>query len=237
VINIQYQNAVLDEAVNDQPTAIARKPVPIFWMVGAFAVALVLAAIVVAIGGVSPGNLRMALRVTARWAFLLFWVAYTGRALATLFGPVLTPLARRGREFGLAYASAMLIHIGIVLWIYQLTSRAPLSGVSLLFFLIGIAWTYLLAVFSFGRLAEDLGPTGWRLLRVTAVNYILFAFGSDFVPALINPAPGHHGLLRTADYIFFASMTIAAPLLVVAASARRRLEVRYGRAQLRPAIN
>lgn len=199
----------------------------------AFGVAFGLAAVVLAILGTDPKSLRMALRVTARWAFVLFWVAYAGRAMATLFGRAFAPLARRGREFGLAYAAAMLVHVGIVLWIFQLTSRAPLSGNSLLFFVIGIVWTYLLAVFSFGRLVEALGPTGWRILRIAGMNYILLAFASDFVPVVIRPGTAqHYGFWQSVAYVPFAAMCVAAPLLVLAAAALRLLEVRYSHARL-----
>jgi hypothetical protein len=71
-----------------------RKSIPVLWMGMAFAVALGLAAVVLAIEGIDAKSLRMALRVTARWSFLLFWVAYAGRAMATLFGPAFAPLAR-----------------------------------------------------------------------------------------------------------------------------------------------
>lgn len=204
----------------------------------AFGVALGLAAVVLAIQGIDPKSLRMALRVTARWAFVLFWVAYAGRAMATLFGRAFAPLARRGREFGLAYAAAMLVHVGIVLWIFQLTSRAPLSGNSLLFFVIGIVWTYLLAVFSFGRLVEALGPTGWRILRIAGMNYILLAFASDFVPVVIRPETAqHHGFWQSVAYVPFAAMCVAAPLLVLAAAGHRFLEVRYSHARLGPVVD
>jgi hypothetical protein len=61
-------------------------------------------------------------------------VAYAGGAIAELFGPALGPLARRGREFGLAYAAAQLIHVGLVVWLFQITSRLPLSGKVLVLF-------------------------------------------------------------------------------------------------------
>jgi hypothetical protein len=214
-----------------------RKFVPVLWMGMAFAVALGLAAVVLAIEGIDAKSLRMGLRVTARWSFLLFWVAYAGRAMATLFGSAFAPLARRGREFGLAYAAAMLIHVGLVVWLFQLTSRAPLSGNSLLFFVIGIVWTYLLALFSFGRLVEALGPMGWRILRIAGLNYILLAFASDFVPAVIRHGTGQYGVWRLIAYVPFAAMSVAAPLLVLAAAAHRRLEMRHSRARLRPVVD
>jgi hypothetical protein len=206
-----------------------RKSLPVLWMGLAFGVALILAAAVLAIKGVDAKSLVMALRLTARWSFLLFWMAYAGGAMTTLFGPALEPLSRRGREFGLAYAAAQLIHLGLVVWIFLITFRPPLSGQSLVFFSTGIVWTYLLAVLSFGSLAEGLGPSGWRILRFTGLNYILFAFASDFVPPMIRPRAAQYGALALVAYLPFAAMSIAAPLLVLAAAAHRRLGMRYSR--------
>jgi hypothetical protein len=197
----------------------------------AFGVSFVLAAAVLAIKGIDEKSIRIALRLTARWSFLLFWVAYAGGAIAALFGPALTLLARRGREFGLAYASALLIHLGLVVWLFLITSRPPLSGQSFVLFFTGIVWTYLLAVLSFGSLAEGLGPSGWRILRITGLNYILFAFASDFVTPLIRHRAAQYGVLWLVAYVPFAAMSVAAPLLVLAAAARRRLGMRYSRAR------
>jgi hypothetical protein len=216
--------------LEDSAVQPMRKPIPVLWMGMAFGVGLCLAAVVLAIEGIDVDSLKMALRVTARWSFLFFWVAYAGRAMATLFGPGFAPLARRGREFGLAYAAAMLNHVGILIWIFELTSHAPLSGNSLLFFGVGIVFTYLLALFSFGRLAEALGPTGWLILRIVGVNYILYAFASDFVPAVIHPGPEQYNVWRLLAYVPFAAMSVAAPLLVLAAAAHRRLGMSYSRA-------
>jgi hypothetical protein len=56
--------------------------------------------------GVAPGDrVGMALRATARWSFVLFWLASVGGALAPLFGSRFQALARRGRDLGLAFAS------------------------------------------------------------------------------------------------------------------------------------
>jgi hypothetical protein len=209
-----------------------RKTIPVLWMGMAFAIGFGLAAVVLAIQGIDVNSLKTALRVTARWSFLFFWVAYAGRAMATLFGPTFAPLARRGREFGLAYAAAMLTHVGLLIWIFELTSRAPLSGNSLLFFGTGIVFTYLLALFSFGRLAEALGPTGWLILRIVGVNYILYAFASDFVPAVIHPGLAQHGVWHLLAYAPFAAMSVAAPLLVLAAAAHRRLGMSYSGAEV-----
>jgi hypothetical protein len=211
-----------------------RKPIPVFWMGMAFAIGLCLVALVLALEGVDAEGLKIGLQVTARWAFLLFWVAYAGRAMATLFGPAFAPLARRGREFGLAYAAAMLTHIGLLVWLFLLTFHAPLTGSSLLFFFTGIVFTYLLALFSFGRLVETLGPTGWLILRIAGLNYILLAFATDFVPAVIHPEIAQIRFWRLVAYVPFAAMSVAAPVLVLAAAAHRRLEMRSSHAGFEP---
>ncbi|MBV8055351.1 MAG: hypothetical protein JO071_08950 [Deltaproteobacteria bacterium] len=158
--------------------------------------------------------------------------------MATLFGPALQPLALRGREFGLAYAAAQLIHVGLLVWILVITSHLPLSGKPFVFFTVALVWTYLLAFLSFGKLSEALGIWGWRMLRIVALNYILFAFAIDFVPALFRPGPEavQHPVLHLVAYVPFATMSVAAPLLVLAAAAHRRLTLRFSHVGLAPVI-
>jgi hypothetical protein len=205
-------------------------------MVMAFAIGICLAAAALAISGSDAKSLVLALRLTARWSFLLFWVAYAGAALGVLFGRVFEPLARRGREFGLAYAAAQLVHAAVVVWLYAISPRPPLSVGLATFFLVGIFWTYLLAIFSFGGLSQALGAKGWWTLRIVGMNYILFAFAFDFVPVSIH-GPAHYGAWRLFQYAPFAAMTIAAPLLVVAAAVQRRLGIRYAHLRLEPVVN
>ena len=64
------------------------------------------------------------------------------------------------------------------------------------------------------------------------MNYILYAFASDFVPAVIHPGPAQYDVWRLLAYVPFAGMSVAAPLLVLAAAAHRRLEMRYSHARL-----
>jgi hypothetical protein len=213
-----------------------RKPVPVLWLGVAFGVALGLAATVLVLHGTGTESLVMALRLTARWSFLLFWIAYAGGALFTLFGATSKLLARRGREFGLAYAAAQTVHLGLVVWLFQISARPPLGHQLFAFFVIGIVWTYLLAILSFGDLTKALGPRVWRALRFIGLNYILFAFAFDFVPATIHN-PAHYGAGRLIEYAPFAVMCFAAPALVAYAAVRRRFEMRYRDTGLEPVIN
>jgi len=202
----------------------------------AFGVSLGLAAIGLAFNGTNPDGFVPALQMTARWAFLLFWAAYAGGAMAALFGATFAPLARHGREFGLAYASAMTVHFGLVLWLFQISSKPPLSGFLFRLFVTGLVFTYLLTVFSFGRLAEVIGASGWRVLRFAGLNYILLAFSWDFVNVILHAWVWHIGIRGWIKYGPFAAMCIAAPLLVLAAATQRHLGVRFNRVRLGPLV-
>ena len=199
---------------------------PFLWMGGAFGVAFAMAATVLADARIDADSMVAALRLTARWSFVLFWMAYVAGPMGVLFGPAFAPLARRGREFGLAFASAHLVHIGLVVWLYVILHHAPLSGGLLVFFMIGIFWTYLLAVLSFGGLARALGPILWRLVRVLGMNYILIAFGYDFVLSVVHNGVVHQGFRYLVEYVPFAAMSVAAPVLSFAAAVRRQWGVR-----------
>src|SRR3954471_23087155 len=147
------------------------------WIGAALGIALAATCLVLALAGTSEKSIRLALEVTARWSFLLFWIAYAGHALAQLIG--WDRLAGRGREAGLSFAAAHLVHIGLVVWLSVMLGRIALTGGLLLFFVIGLFFTYLLAALSFGG-AGAMGPQAWRIVRFVGMNYILIAFARDF---------------------------------------------------------
>ncbi len=187
------------------------------WMGAAFCAELALAALVLMIFGHDNNGTRRALEVTARFSFLLFWAAYSGSALAALFGQVFQPLARRGREFGLAFASAHLIHLGLVVWLYQISPEPPVSRFTLIFFGIALIWTYVLALLSIKRLSQVLGPALWRSLLTVGLEYISLAFLYDFLPRSFEGSP--RGLIF---YLPFSVLGVAGVALRLASWTRRR---------------
>jgi len=184
------------------------------WMIAAFLIAVASAAVVLAIFGVGERGTTIALRLTARWSFVLFWFAYTGSAMAKVFGSRLAGLARRGREFGLAFASAQVVHVGLVLWIFYL---APGANGRMVFFWVGILCTYLLALFSLPRLRDALGPRLWRISCIIAMEYIALAFFVDFIRVPLQ----EHGLGNyPPSYLPFALMLVSGVGLRVFSFAR-----------------
>lgn len=191
-----------------------RPSLQIFWMLSASGVALGLAFAVLSIDGKGEAGTYLALAVTARFSFLLFWLAYAGSAMAALFGPALVPLKQRGREFGLAFASALQVHIGLVVWLCYLGAVPPLRTFEI--FGTALLWLYLITLFSFNRTRQKLYPAAQRIIFFIGLNYIAFAFALDFFR---TPLQG--GLKHILFYLPFTIMSVAGPLLRLAAHFRR----------------
>jgi hypothetical protein len=173
-----------------------------WWMGAAFVIAAALAMILLITLGAGERGTHVALQVTARWSFLLFWLAYAGSAMERLWGLQLGGLAHRGRELGLAFASAQLVHIGLVLWLVRIAAGP--TG-TMLFFWAGILCTYLLALFSLPRLRDALGFRVWRVFRLFALEYIALVFADDFILAPLQ-ASGFRSY--PVSYLPFAIMLV-----------------------------
>jgi hypothetical protein len=193
------------------------------WMIGAMGGGLALAGAVLADYGTGPVGIGQAVRYTARWSFLFFWLSYAGGAMATLFGPAFAGLARRARALGLAFATALQVHIVLVVWLGVVIGQIPLQGAILCFFLLALFCTYLLALLSFGIGTRNLGRL-WRPLLFLATTYILIAFGRDFVLGAL--AYKTRDWLYAAEYVPFALLSLIAIPLRLAAFLRQRFGLR-----------
>jgi hypothetical protein len=192
------------------------------WMSGALGGALALAGAVLADYGTGPVGIGQAVRYTARWSFLFFWLSYVGGAMAILFGPTFAGLARRARAFGLAFATALQVHIGLVVWLGVVIGQIPLQGGILWFFLIALFCTYLLVLLSFGIGMRNLGRV-WRPLLFLGTTYILIAFGRDFVLDAPDQLTQHWPYF--VEYVPFALLSLIAIPLRHAAFLRQRFEL------------
>jgi hypothetical protein len=193
------------------------------WVVGAFGGALALAVAVLAADGTGPDGLGLGVRVTARWSFLCFWLSYAGGAMAILFGPAFAGLARVARSSGLAFATALQVHIALVVWLGVVTGRVPLQGGVLWFFLVALFFADLLALLSFRIGIHHLGRLG-RPLLLLGTTYILIAFGRDFVLGALDAKA--RSWVYGAEYLPFALLSLIAVPLRLAALRRQRVNLR-----------
>ncbi len=196
------------------------------WVVGSFGGALTLGVAILVAAGTGPAGLELAVRATARWSFVYFWLSYAGGATATLFGPALAGLARVARPAGLAFAAALAVHIGLVVWLGVVTGRVPLQGGLLWFFLVALFFADLLALLSLGIGVHRLGRL-WRPLLVLGTTYILIAFGRDFVLGAL--ATKGRSWVYAAGYVPFALLCLLAIPLRLAALGRQRVNRRAAR--------
>jgi hypothetical protein len=162
---------------------------------------------------------HFALLATARVAFVLFWAAYAGGPLAILLGPGFSALKRHGRNFGLAFASALTAHIGVVAWLCWIGAAPGLRV--FVFFGFALFCTYALAALSFEPLKNALGARWWLVIRALAMNDIALAFAVDFFRHPLGGSPGH-----MAAYVPFALLSAIGPALYVAASVRQGISMR-----------
>jgi hypothetical protein len=190
------------------------------WLGSAFAGALALAAVTMLLEGTGPTGTIEGLRLTARFSFAFFWLAYVGGALSILFGPAFNTIARRSRELGLSFASAQLVHVGLVIWLARISPPQPVRDAIMPFFAIGVVWTYLLAGLSMNQARDIFGPDMLRVLRTIGSEYIALTFFTDFV--LLPDYPPPHPVL----YVPFWLMLLMGPLLRLAAAIKAMLSPR-----------
>jgi hypothetical protein len=202
------------DALPRAPRRLAADDAPL-WMAAAFCVALATAVVTLAVAGVDEHGIGAALVLTGRLSFLIFWPAYVGGAAATLFGRRFSGLARHGRDFGLAYAAAQLVHFSLVARLV-LGSQRPLLEAVMPFFAIGVVWTYVLAAFSVERIGNAAGQKHVRILRNIGLEYLALIFFVDLVSLPLGERSGY-----PLEYLPFSALIIVGPLLRAAASFRR----------------
>ena len=181
------------------------RPTAAAWIGSAFCAALVLAALVLATLGTEERGTHVALQVTARFAFLLFWPAYAAGADLIYRDCFRAPSNEHAAWLWPRVCSALLVHLALVAWLTYIGATPPLE----VFLVFGIAalWTYLLALSSIARLQQKLGPGRWWFLR-GATNYIAYAFAVDFLKY-----PQFSSIKYLVGYLPFAILSVVGPLL------------------------
>ena len=157
-------------------------------------------------------DITAALAMSARVAFIFFWPAYVGGALTSLFGSVFLPLKEHARELGLAFAAAILVHLGFVVRLC-LVGPVP-SPETFVVFGTAALFALLLAVLSISRVRGLLPRRFWPPIRFVAMNYIALAFLMDFRRVPLDD------LRQTLAYLPFATLAVLGPALRFAAWAR-----------------
>jgi methionine sulfoxide reductase heme-binding subunit len=153
-------------------------------------VALISAMLVVMTIGVAAvrtfdtDGIRMAVRYTARSSLVLFCLAFSARAMLTLFPSIWSRWQFRNRRYlGLSFAISHAMH-AVAIVAFAATAPVAFAGAtsvaSYVFGGIGYAFIALMAATSFDRTAAAVGPRAWRALHLTGGYYLLVQFMISF---------------------------------------------------------
>lgn len=194
---------------------VKAQPRALIWMSLAALAALTLAVATLAKAGDDKDGIALALRVTARLGFLLFWPSYVAGPMAALFGERWRPLTRHARVLGMSFAAVLTVHLTLVAWICWIGAAPPLQ--TFLIFGLGAACAYTLLLSSFEVVRRAMGPSVWRLVQSAGAGYILFAFAWDFLRAT-----GLKPLAFLVGYLPFDLLIVLGVALRLAAWWKRR---------------
>jgi hypothetical protein len=193
-----------------------RKSSAAAWMSAGFCSAVAVGVAILAVRGTGEQGVGAAAAMVARVAFIFFLLAYAGGALVAVFGSIFEGVARYRREFGLAFATALLVHLTLVAWLFRISAQQPLSDLWIGYFVIGAVLTYALSLGS-AKLFRDLVKTNyWRVFSTLALHYIAFLFFRDFVLL-----PLQEGFGLPLRYLPFAILITLGVLLRLTATVQR----------------
>ncbi len=195
------------------------------WISIAFLIALAVSLSALAVSGIDNG-VPLALRATGRIAFAYFCLAYVGGPLTTLFGPAFLPVRTRARDFGLAFAAVMLVHLTLIAYLCAI-GKAPAIGVFVVFGA-AAAFAAILTLLSFARVRMLLPQNVLPPIRTIATTYILYAFLKDFLH--FSPSGSFRQLIA---YGPFAALAIMSFVLRLAAWAKTSGVVAFAAARWR----
>lgn len=190
-----------------------------YWLFPAtLAGAALIAGLSFGIWGTGSDGLQHFTRYTARFAFLIFIVAFSAGALAHLFPSDGTRWLRRNRRYiGLSFALAHFIHLGALTGFFVSIGDVPdvvtIAGG-------GMAYVFvsLMAITSNDWSVRTLGPAAWRRLHLIGSYYIWLIFMNSYIGRIAREAPPEPRII----FIATAALGFAALGLRIAAWAKRR---------------
>ena len=187
---------------------VTRKWGLLVWMGGVLCATLTVGLLVLHLLGRGRWGVTIAAQSTARIAFGYFWLSYTAGALVAFLGPSVAVLARHRRDFGLAFAAALSVHLLFVAYLFHISFYRPVSNVVILYFGVGAFWTYALALGSLPSVRDLRGNRFWKIFSTIGIEYIAFLFFCDFVLL-----PLQYGTLHPLFYLPFAILSIVGSLM------------------------
>lgn len=163
---------------------------------GATVVTGIVAAIYLAIAGMGDENIRLALRVSGRVAFVVLLAVFVARPLQQLLrAPWTAKLLRNRRLLGVTFAGVHSAHFGLIL---IRMNQLPDFGVSFEKNLPGMfvyAFIVAMLITSFDGPTRALGKKPWKALHKVGLFFLFFAFTQSQMPQSFDQLELVNGLL------------------------------------------
>jgi DMSO/TMAO reductase YedYZ heme-binding membrane subunit len=155
-----------------------------FLVMAAVAVPMI---VIVAPDTMNESKLGLALRVSARLAFLIYVLVFVTRPLQQILSTTLSnALFRNRRYIGIGFAAVMTMHLALIGWLLLFVVQEGRSLASLVPGIITYTLVFLMLLTSFDAPARALGPKNWRRLHKTGLYWIGAIFAVTLVPDVID---------------------------------------------------
>lgn len=178
----------------------------LYAMLAGFAAGLALTGLAWATNPDAEGLVSDGLRWTGRLAFFVFLVPWLGSPLQSLFpGEVSRLLLRWRRQAGIAFGSIQVVHLGLIVGLFQVHEAPGVDAGTLIVGGAGIALAIAMLVTSFDEPLRLIGARAWKALHRAGLYVCGFIYFFDF---LVAPFLGGFNLLAYAPFMLLTAAAI-----------------------------
>ena len=144
-----------------------------------------------AAAGNTEENLHIALRLSARIAFVVLLIVFVARPLQQMFKtPFTAKLLRNRRLLGIAFAGIHTAHLGLIIYRGRINPDFNLLVSDNLPGMLTYAVIFIMFATSFNATTRMLGPRNWRILHKIGLYWLFVAFAQTQLPESLDKLEG-----------------------------------------------
>jgi sulfoxide reductase heme-binding subunit YedZ len=155
------------------------------WVVffAAIAATSIVSALFLGTAGSSDENVLIALRLSARLAFIVLLVIFIARPLQQMFAtPFTAKLLRNRRLLGVTFTGIHTAHLGLIIYRAQVNSNFEILVYDNLLGMLTYTIIAVMFATSFNATARMLGAKNWRILHTIGLYWLVGAFAQTQLP-------------------------------------------------------
>ena len=146
------------------------------------------------------------LRWTGRLAFFVFLVPWFASPMQSLLpGEFSNLLLRWRRQAGIAFGGIQVVHLALIVWLYQVYEDPGVDSATLIVGGTGIALAAAMLITSFDGPLQLVGARAWKALHRAGLYVCGFIYFFDF---LVAPFMGGYDLIAYSPYMVLTAAAI-----------------------------